>query len=94
MFSIIIFDGRKNKVFFFRDRLGQKPLFYSFYEDGIILSSEIKDIVSIKKKIEPNSKTIQKYLFRGWCDDNSDTFIKGIKSVNPGHFGFFSKKNL
>ena len=41
------------------------------------------------KKIEPNSKTIQKYLFRGWCDDNSDTFIKGIKSVNPGHFGFF-----
>ena len=46
------------------------------------------------KKIEPNSKTIQKYLFRGWCDDNSDTFIKGIKSVNPGHFGFFSKKEF
>ncbi len=94
MFSIIIFDGRKNKVFFFRDRLGQKPLFYSFYEDGIILSSEIKDIVSIKKKIQPNPKAIQKYLFRGWCDDNSDTFFKGIKSVNPGHFGFFSKKEF
>ena len=50
MFSIIIFDERKIK-YFFRDRLGQKPLFYSFFDGGIIFSSEIKDILSIKRKL-------------------------------------------
>jgi asparagine synthase (glutamine-hydrolysing) len=94
MFSIIIFDERKDKVFFFRDRLGQKPLFYSFFEGGIIFSSEIKDILSIKKKAEFNSETIKKYLFRGWSDDGTNTFFKDIKILKPGHFGFFSKKKF
>ena len=50
MFSIIILDNNKKKYFCFRDRLGQKPLFYSKYKGGIIISSEIKDIIFFKNK--------------------------------------------
>ena len=50
MFSIVIFDNKQKKILFFRDHFGQKPLFYSFHNKGLIISSEIKDILFIKKK--------------------------------------------
>ena len=50
MFSIIIFDDIKQKILFFRDHIGQKPLYYTKYYDGFLLSSEIKDILYLKKK--------------------------------------------
>ena len=45
MFSIIIFDNKKKRFVCYRDRLGQKPLFFSSFNQGLILSSEIKDII-------------------------------------------------
>lgn len=50
MFSIVIFDDDLKKIIFIRDPLGQKPLFYSFFKNSLIISSEIKDIVYIFKK--------------------------------------------
>ena len=49
MFSIVILDDIKKNYFCFRDRLGQKPLYYSKYQNGLIISSEIKDIIFFKK---------------------------------------------
>lgn len=94
MFSIVIFDDQNKKVLFFRDRLGQKPLFYSFQKNNLILSSEIKDIIFFKKEISPNYQSIEKYLVRGWCDDNEKTFFKDIKSLKPGHVGIYSKNSF
>ncbi len=91
MFSIVIFDDKNKKVLFFRDRLGQKPLFYSFYKGGLILSSEIKDIIYLKRNITYDYSTIEKYLTRGWCDDSKNTFFKDIKSLKSGHLAVFSK---
>ena len=86
MFSIIILDNNKKKYFCFRDRLGQKPLFYSKFKGGIIISSEIKDIIFFKnkKKIKKNQNTVLKYLLRGWCDDDEKTFFNGINSFPSG----------
>ncbi len=94
MFSIVIFDDKNNKVLFFRDRLGQKPLFYSFFKGGIILSSEIKDIIFLKRQVAYNLDAIEKYLIRGWCDDSKNTFFNDIKSLMPGHLGIFSKNEF
>ena len=95
MFSIVIFDDKKQKsIFFFRDRIGQKTSFYSFYKGGLILSSEIKDIIYIKKNISYDFSTIEKYLVRGWCDDSKNTFFQDIKSLKPGHFGVYSQNTF
>ena len=89
MFSIIILDDSRKKYFCYRDRLGQKPLFYSKYRNGLIISSEIKDIVFLKKKneIKENKNTVKKYLLRGWCDDSKNTFFKEIYSFPSGSMG-------
>ena len=94
MFSIIILDNKKKIFVCYRDRLGQKPLFFSSFNQGLILSSEIKDIIFLKKKFSENSKTVSKYLLRGWCDDNNYTFFKDIYSFPPGNIGILKKNKI
>ena len=96
MFSIIILDKNKKKYFCFRDRLGQKPLFYSKFKGGIIISSEIKDIIFFKnkKKIKENQNTVLKYLLRGWCDDDEKTFFNGINSFPSGSIGVIDGSSI
>jgi len=85
MFSIVIFDDTKNSVFLFRDQLGQKPLFYSIVKNNLLISSEIKDLLYIKKKFgienKKNNKSVFKYLIRGWADDDNNTFYENIYSL-------------
>ena len=96
MFSILIFDEKRNKFLCFRDHLGQKPLYYSKFSNGIIFSSEIKDILFIKKNknVSKNQNTILKYLVRGWCDDTDETFFDDIFSFPAGCVGEIKKSNI
>jgi asparagine synthase (glutamine-hydrolysing) len=77
MFSIIILDNIKNRFLCYRDRLGQKPLYYSKYENGLVLSSEIKDIILLKKRetIKENKDKILRYLNVGQDIGNETFFI-------------------
>lgn len=98
MFSIVIFDDRKNKVFFIRDPIGQKPLFYMKINKDLIVSSEIKDILYIlnKKKISfyENKQTVFKYLLRGWTNDTDQTFFKHINEFPSGTITSYNYKKL
>ena len=96
MFSIIIIDNKKNKILCYRDRLGQKPLYYSKSNSGFIISSEIKDILFFKEKheIKENKKSVEKFLIRNWSDDDKFTFFKGIYSMPAGHIGFVEKSSI
>ncbi|GHT23264.1 asparagine synthetase B [Bacteroidia bacterium] len=58
MFAFSIFDEKKNEIFIARDRLGEKPLYYSLDESSFVWSSELKSIVAVcpeKKKISQNA---------------------------------------
>ena len=41
MFAFAIYDRARSKLFFARDRFGEKPLFWARQEDGIIFASEL-----------------------------------------------------
>lgn len=56
MFAIAMFDKNKNLVVIARDRMGEKPLYYTTVNDVLYFSSEIKSLINI-----PNlDKTINK----------------------------------
>ena len=45
MFGIALWDAAKKKLILARDRMGEKPLYYSFMDKKIIFGSEIKSIL-------------------------------------------------
>ena len=81
-----------------RDPLGQKPLYFSFISKDLIVSSEIKDIIFLlkarNKKIKENKKTVFKYLLRGWCNDDANTFFENIFEFPAGTYSTYSNKKL
>ncbi len=89
MFAFAIYDRYEKKLFFARDRLGKKPLF--FYIDKnekiFIFASEIKAILKhplVKRDL--NIKEVVNFLRYRYVP-SPETFFKDIKKVLPGYYG-------
>ena len=86
MFAFAIFDSKYNKLIVVRDRFGIKPLHVSVNSNGIYFSSEIKSM----KPLIAEPLVLNKYVLPEWSFYGSalgeNTFYKGIKKLQPGHF--------
>lgn len=93
-FAFTIWDSKNKKIFLARDRLGIKPLYYTFQNNKFIFASEIKAILECNEiKRELNKEAFNTYFtFRANTD--AETFFKGIFKVKPGHYLVFDGKNL
>src|SRR4030042_1549877 len=64
MFAIAIWDEKRRQLVLARDRLGKKPLYYSFINGIFLFASELKAMMlypAFPRKVDPVSLT--KYLF-------------------------------
>jgi len=86
MFSFVILDEKKNRLFIVRDTVGIKPVYLYQDDDGIIGSSEIKGLKtfgSVNTEIDNND--IYEFFNNGFLYEPSTGF-KHIKKLMPGHF--------
>ncbi|MDN3643385.1 asparagine synthase (glutamine-hydrolyzing) [Lutimonas halocynthiae] len=86
MFALAIYDRETQDIFAARDRFGIKPFYYYSDDDQFIFASEIKSILPLLDKKEPNDKIIFDYLLFNRTDHSEETFFKGIKKLNHGSF--------
>lgn len=82
-FSIFFIDFKNNSFMLIRDRLGQKPLFYSASNNNIIFSSNLKSIISYFKKFQIDKKSIIDYIEYGVVPAPR-TIFKNIYKLKPG----------
>ena len=79
MWSLAIFDTKKNKLVLSRDRFGEKPLYIMKKKEGIYFGSEIKYIkkLSDTPKFEINFDKINHFLQFGYKSiyKNNDSFF-------------------
>lgn len=84
MFSIALFDKRKQKLILVRDRIGIKPLYYYYYHGVLIFGSELKPLMrhpEFKKDIR--TEIISRYLCYKFINA-PDTIFENTYKVRPG----------
>ena len=91
-FSIAFLDFKNEQVNLIRDRLGQKPLFYSINDEELIFGSNLKAIQKIKNEnIDVNS--LNEYLHYGVVA-SPNTIYQSIFKIKPGEIATINLKNF
>ncbi|MDH5229688.1 MAG: asparagine synthase (glutamine-hydrolyzing) [Gammaproteobacteria bacterium] len=94
MFAIALFDTIDEQLWFFRDRMGEKPLYLYPSHSGIVFSSELDSLVqSLKQKLVLDKNEISTYFRYGYFSVSATPF-KGIHKLLPGTSVCFDKTQL
>ncbi|MFA5388570.1 MAG: asparagine synthase (glutamine-hydrolyzing) [Candidatus Omnitrophota bacterium] len=93
-FAFAIWDSHKDRLFIARDRIGKKPLFYTYKNQTLTFASEIKSILQDPEtSVEVNRPTITDYLSYGYVP-TPETAFKNIMKLPPAHFMIYEKGNI
>jgi hypothetical protein len=94
--AAVIYDSQEKTFVFSRDRLGEKPLYYSKVDSQIFFASEFKFFKSLNKAgvlpLTLNKKAASVYLKYGYLNFDHTTFYNEINAVKPGHCYLFSSQ--
>jgi asparagine synthase (glutamine-hydrolysing) len=95
MFAFAVWDARESgtsgnaarqaRIFLARDRLGIKPLYYSFVNGAFLFASEVRALIAsgcVAPRVAPDS--LEAYLLFGSLAEPA-TIVKGVFSLPPGH---------
>jgi len=93
MFAIVIYDQEENRLHFFRDRIGIKPLYYWQEGQNLVFASEIKAIATIVPTLEINRKAIASFLHLGYVP-YPHTFYQNIFQIPAGNTAIFGNGKL
>jgi asparagine synthase (glutamine-hydrolysing) len=90
MFAFAIWDEQKQALFLARDRIGIKPLYYTFAGGQFIFGSEIKTILqhpAVRREVDEEAL----YHFLSFLTSPAPkTLFKGIYKLPPGHFALLN----
>lgn len=85
MFAIALWDKDAQELYLFRDRLGEKPLYYSTIDGSFLFASEIRSILAsdwVPRKLNQAALLTYQVYQTVW---NPYTMVKDIISLPPGH---------
>jgi asparagine synthase (glutamine-hydrolysing) len=85
MFAFAIWDSNKKKLILARDRLGIKPLYYTFIDKDLLFASEIKSLLQYSEiKREVNFHALNNYISLRYIP-GPYTIFQNIYKVPPAH---------
>lgn len=95
IFAFAIWDEKKRRLFFARDRIGVKPFFYTVSDGRFIFASEIKGILAATgKQPEIDAQGVMEIMLIGPGRTPGYGVFRGIEELKPAHCGFFDDKGL
>jgi asparagine synthase (glutamine-hydrolysing) len=84
MFAIALYDERSRRMVLARDRLGKKPLHYSFAAGQFLFGSEIKSLLAVAPELaDVDQEAILQYFYFGYILDPATAF-RSIRKLPPG----------
>ncbi len=94
MFAIAIWDATQNRLVLARDRIGQKPLYYSFKKDCLVFGSELKSLALVPgvcEEIDPPA--VDQFLTYQYIP-HPGTIWNGVHKLPPGHYAVLNSQGL
>ena len=85
MFAIAIWDNEQKKLTLIRDRMGVKPLYYSFFKDSFFFASEQKALFSAGIPLKIADNGLEEYIFNRFVA-GENTMYDNVFKLLPGHF--------
>jgi asparagine synthase (glutamine-hydrolysing) len=85
MFSFALWDSRRRRLIVARDRVGKKPLFYSFRDGDLSFASELSALIQdpgVPRDID--LAALDAYLAYGYIPDPMSAF-RGVSKLPPAH---------
>lgn len=89
MFAIAIYDKQEQAMYFLRDRLGVKPLYYYEHEGTFVFGSEMKALMSVEEvrtTVKVYKPAIHTFLYSGYVPEPYTIYDK-IKRLPSGSYG-------
>ncbi|MBC7331285.1 MAG: asparagine synthase (glutamine-hydrolyzing) [Synergistetes bacterium] len=94
MFAFCIYDKANQVLFLARDRVGKKPLYYTFRNSLFAFASEPKLLIKLfPSPLQPNFEALNYYLSLGYIPSPLSAF-SGINKLPPGSFLVVSRKGM
>lgn len=84
MFAFAIWDKTEKKLTIVRDRMGVKPLYYSFYNETFYFASEQKALFTAGVPLKMAQDGLEEYIFNRFVA-GENTLYQNVKKVLPGH---------
>ncbi|HEX6333535.1 MAG TPA: asparagine synthase (glutamine-hydrolyzing) [Flavisolibacter sp.] len=84
MFAFALWDAETGVLFAARDRLGEKPFFFSYDEQQLVFASEVKALVQMGISRDVNEKLLYNFLTIGYTvnpGDPGETFYREIRKL-------------
>ena len=98
MFAFAIYDNKTGSVFIARDRFGEKPLFYTYNNEGdLFFASEMKAFWKTGLPKTANKAMVFKYMLSNLIEDPEDkqqTFYEGIYKLPAAHYAMIETGQL
>jgi len=96
MYSYVVVDKIKKKIFISRDSQGEKSLYKFESSEFIIFSSEINPILKFANKLSIDKEVFKSYFLSRHFIQFEKSIFKEIKNIQPGEFWEYSiaKKKL
>ncbi len=99
-FAFAVYDPQAKRVFFARDRLGIKPLYYGVFGGTLVLSSEPKGVLAypgvarVPDKLALSTFMLGAMSMMGKCEPRGRSFFEGVHSLPPGSSATFDARGL
>jgi asparagine synthase (glutamine-hydrolysing) len=94
MFAFALWDAPRKRLFISRDRVGVKPLYYSWDGTSLVFASEIKALLRHPGVLaRPNLSAIAGYM-SAMYSTGEESWFEGIYRLLPGHYMIISPEGL
>lgn len=84
MFAFAIWDKLEKKLTVVRDRMGVKPLYFTFYQETFYFASEQKALFKAGVPLRIAHDGVEEYIFNRFVA-GANTLFEQVQKVLPGH---------